>query len=165
MLPESGGRRVEVHGKALPEPENARLMRKAAEKKRKTKVSEVAKRVERRKKGNGAICGSLSAKSTPVFCTLISWFRHEETTAWPPAVMICEILQNDVDVVLAAMSARLLISPKRALRRGSPICRDDLTPADVARASVAAWRGLKLGDLEANDRAPEAWREGKRARR
>ena len=53
MLPESGGRRVEVHGKALPEPENARLMRKAAEKKRKTKVSEVAKRAERRKKSNG----------------------------------------------------------------------------------------------------------------
>ena len=54
MLLESGGRRVEVHGKALPGPENARLMRKAGEKERKTKVSEVAKRVERRKKSNGA---------------------------------------------------------------------------------------------------------------
>jgi hypothetical protein len=62
------------------------------------------------------ICGSLVAKATPVSCSLISWFRREETTAWPPAVMICERLQNDVDVVLAAMSARLLISPKRALR-------------------------------------------------
>ena len=41
MLPESGGRRVEVHGKALPEPENARLMRKLGKKNEKTKVSEV----------------------------------------------------------------------------------------------------------------------------
>jgi hypothetical protein len=37
---------------------------------------------------------------------LISWFRREETTAWPPAVMICEILQNDVDVLLAACDVR-----------------------------------------------------------
>ena len=53
MLLESGGRRVEVRGEALPGPENARLMRKAVERERKTKVSEVAKRVERRKKSNG----------------------------------------------------------------------------------------------------------------
>ena len=32
MLLESGGRRVEVRGEALPGPENARLMRKAGEK-------------------------------------------------------------------------------------------------------------------------------------
>ena len=55
MLLESGGRRVEVRGEALPGPENARLMRKAVERERKTKVSEVAKRVERRKKSNGAL--------------------------------------------------------------------------------------------------------------
>jgi hypothetical protein len=45
---------VDVGGKALLEPENSRLMREAEEKERKTKVSEVAKRVERRKKSNGA---------------------------------------------------------------------------------------------------------------
>ena len=48
MLLESGGRRVEVHGKAL-------RGRKAGEEERKTKVSEVVKRVERRKKSNGAL--------------------------------------------------------------------------------------------------------------
>jgi hypothetical protein len=46
------------------------------------------------------ICGSLVAKATPVSCSLISQFRREETTAWPPAEMIfdCGSLQDDVDV-------------------------------------------------------------------
>ena len=44
------GEWVGVGGKALLGPENPRLMREAEEKERKTKVSEVAKRVERRKK-------------------------------------------------------------------------------------------------------------------
>ena len=48
MLLESGGRRVEVHGKALLGP-------KSWGEERKTKVNEVAKRVERRKKSNGAL--------------------------------------------------------------------------------------------------------------
>ena len=47
------GEWVDVGGKALLGPENSRLMREAEEKERKTKVSEVAKRVERRKKSNG----------------------------------------------------------------------------------------------------------------
>src|SRR5580658_9661866 len=55
MLLESSRRRVDVCGKALLGPENSRLMREAEEKERKTKVSEVAKRVERRKKSNGAL--------------------------------------------------------------------------------------------------------------
>ena len=54
MLLESSGRRVGACGKALLGTENSRLMREAEEKERKTKVSEVAKRVERRKKSNGA---------------------------------------------------------------------------------------------------------------
>ena len=47
---ESGGRRVEVRGKALPGPENARLMRKAGERERK-RFSVEAKRIERKKNG------------------------------------------------------------------------------------------------------------------
>ena len=49
------GEWVDVGGKALLGPENSRLMREAGERERKTKVSEVAKRVERRKKSNGAL--------------------------------------------------------------------------------------------------------------
>ena len=42
------------------------MMRKAEEKRRKTKVSEVAKRVERRKKSNGALhCPRIRDKQQP----------------------------------------------------------------------------------------------------
>jgi hypothetical protein len=47
------GEWVDLCGKALL-GQNSRLMREAEEKERKTKVSEVAKRLERRKKSNGA---------------------------------------------------------------------------------------------------------------
>ena len=64
----------------------------------------------------GTICGSLSAKSTPVSCSLISRFSREETMAWPPAMMICGSLQNDVDVLLAARDVRAALDiPKSEL--------------------------------------------------
>ena len=51
MLLESGGRRVEVHGKALSGPENARLMRKAGEKRTKNEGQRGGKtRREKKKK-------------------------------------------------------------------------------------------------------------------
>src|ERR1700733_5619074 len=43
--------------------------------------------------------------------------------------------------------------------------RRRLDTADVAHASVAAWRSLKLGDLEANDRPPVLRRGSAQARR
>ena len=49
------GEWVGVCGKALLVPENSHLMSEAEEIERKTKVSEVAKRVEGRKKSNGAL--------------------------------------------------------------------------------------------------------------
>jgi hypothetical protein len=51
------GEWVDLCGKALL-GQNSRLMQEAEEKERKTKVSEVAKRVERRKNSNGASRGS-----------------------------------------------------------------------------------------------------------
>jgi hypothetical protein len=48
------GEWFDVCGKAPLGQESARLMREAEEKERKTKVSEVAKRVEKKKKSNGA---------------------------------------------------------------------------------------------------------------
>ena len=53
-----------------------------------------------------------------------------------------------------AMSARLLISPTTSSAPRFADVPRRLDAADVAHASVAAWRSLKLGDLEANDRPP-----------
>jgi hypothetical protein len=70
----------------------------------------------------------------------------------------CGSPQNDVDVLLVACDVRARTALDIAKATSSTLrfadVRRRLDAADVARAAVAAWRSLKLGDLEANDRAP-----------